>query len=58
MDRTALYNQHVSPNCILVEVGHNANTLEQAKNSMRYLAESIALSFSSNGIPSGDWAPN
>lgn len=56
--KSGRYNQHVSPNCILVEVGHNANTLEQAKNSMRYLAESIALSFSSNGIPSGDWAPN
>lgn len=52
------YNQHVAPNCILVEVGHNANTLAQAKAAMPYLAESIAYSFSANGIAAADWVPN
>ncbi|MCR5808224.1 MAG: stage II sporulation protein P [Clostridiales bacterium] len=36
------YNQQVSDKCLLIEVGHNANTLEQAKNSMIYLAKAIA----------------
>ena len=36
------YNQQVSSMCLLVEVGHNGNTLEQAKNSMIYLARAIA----------------
>lgn len=36
------YNQQVSSQCLLVEVGHNGNTLEQAKNSMIYLAKAIA----------------
>ncbi|MBO4384349.1 MAG: stage II sporulation protein P [Clostridia bacterium] len=36
------YNQQVSSACLLVEVGHNGNTLEQAKNSMIYLAKAIA----------------
>ncbi|MBQ4166899.1 MAG: stage II sporulation protein P [Clostridia bacterium] len=36
------YNQQVSGKCLLIEVGHNANTLEQAKNSMKYLARAIA----------------
>lgn len=52
------YNQHVAPNCLLVEVGHNANTLDQAKSSMKYLAECIALSFRSGRINSSDWVPN
>ena len=52
------YNQHVAPNCILVEVGHNANTLSQAKAAMPYLAESIAYAFSTEGIAQSEWAPN
>lgn len=36
------YNQHISSQCLLVEVGHNANTLEQALNSADLLAEAIA----------------
>ena len=36
------YNQHVSPYCLLVEVGHNANTFDDAKNSIPYLADAIA----------------
>lgn len=52
------YNQHVAPNCILVEVGHNANTLSQAKAAMPYLAESIAYAFRAGSIPTSDWLPN
>ena len=40
--KTGRYNQHISNKCLLVEVGHNANTLEQALNSMEYLAAAIA----------------
>ncbi len=40
--KTGRYNQHVSDMCLLIEVGHNANALEQAVNSMRYVA--LALS--------------
>lgn len=40
--KSGRYNQHVSDSCVLVEVGHNANTLEQALAAMPYLAEAIA----------------
>lgn len=40
--KSGKYNQQVSSRCLLVEVGHNANTLEQALNSMNYLAKAIA----------------
>lgn len=56
--KTGRYNQHVAPNCILVEVGHNANTLSQAKAAMPYLAESIAYAFVPDGIDRADWTPN
>ena len=36
------YNQQAGPRCLLVEVGHNGNTLAQAKNAMKYLAKAIA----------------
>ncbi|MEG1524648.1 MAG: stage II sporulation protein P [Clostridia bacterium] len=39
--KTGRYNQHMSNHCLLVEVGHNANTLEQALNSVPYLAKAI-----------------
>jgi len=39
--KTGRYNQHVG-DCMLVEVGHNANTLEEAKNAIPYLAAAIA----------------
>lgn len=42
--KTGRYNQHVSPQCLLVEVGHNANTLEEALCAMPYLAKAIAES--------------
>ncbi|MDD4754434.1 MAG: stage II sporulation protein P [Desulfitobacteriaceae bacterium] len=37
------YNQHVSPRCLLVEVGGTENTLEEAKLAMEMLADVISL---------------
>ncbi len=42
--KTGRYNQHVGRLNLLIEVGHNANTLEQALNAVPSLAESLALS--------------
>lgn len=44
--KSGRYNQHIAPHCLLVEVGHNANTLEQALAAVPYLAEGIAFAFS------------
>lgn len=41
--KSGRYNQHVSPYCLLIEVGHNANTLEQALSVVPYLADAIVL---------------
>ena len=35
------YNQHVSNGAFIIEVGTTGNTLEEAKNSMKYLANVI-----------------
>ena len=45
------YNQHVG-RCILLEVGHNLNTLDQALAAMPYFAEALAdvLSEESSGV--------
>lgn len=39
--KTGRYNQHISDMCLLVEVGHNANTLQEARNAIPYLAQAI-----------------
>ena len=39
--KTGRYNQHVSTKCMLIEVGHNGNTIEQAVNTVPYIAEAI-----------------
>lgn len=44
--KSGKYNQQVGT-CLLIEVGHNRNTLEQAKNSMIFLARAIAEAGSS-----------
>ncbi len=51
--KTGRYNQHVGRLSLLVEVGHNANTLEQALNAVPALAECLALSLAdmSDGEP-------
>ena len=41
--KTGRYNQHVGELSLLIEVGHNANTLEQALHAVPSLAESLAL---------------
>ncbi len=40
--KSGRYNQHISSQCLLVEVGHNANTINQALNAVDYLAAAIA----------------
>lgn len=35
------YNQHLSDYSLLIEVGHNMNTLQEAKNSMKYFAKAL-----------------
>ncbi len=35
------HNQNISDMCLLIELGHNANTLEQAKNAVKYFAMTI-----------------
>ena len=42
MVKTGRYNQHMSPSAVLIEVGHNKNTLQQAMNSTAPLACAIA----------------
>ena len=40
--KTGRYNQQVSDMCLLIEIGHNANTLEQAMNSAKYVAKALS----------------
>jgi len=40
--RSAHYNQQVSDMCLLIEVGHNGNSLGQALNSAKYIARAIS----------------
>lgn len=39
--KSGRYNQHVAPCCVLVEVGNNLNTLEEALRAMPYLCNAI-----------------
>ncbi len=41
--KTGRYNQHVGQLNLLIEIGHNANTLEQALHAVPSLAESLSL---------------
>ncbi len=40
--KSGRYNQHVSPGAILIEVGHNENTLDEAMAAIPFLAQAIA----------------
>lgn len=40
--KTGRYNQHVSDKCILLELGHNANTFDDVMNSVKYFAQAFA----------------
>lgn len=62
--KTGRYNQHVSNRCLLLEVGHNANTLSQALNAVPYLAEAIAGAIEADAaaatsalVETGVWTP-
>lgn len=59
--KTGRYNQHVSNKCLLVEMGDNANTLEEILNSVPYLAAAIAESANSTAVETYSnaklWAP-
>ena len=39
--KSGRYNQHIAPCCVLIEVGNNRNTLEEALRAMPYLANAI-----------------
>lgn len=42
MVKTGRYNQHMSERAVLIEVGHNENTLQEALNATEPLADVIA----------------
>ncbi len=48
MVKNGRYNQHVGTPAILIEVGHNENTLSQALSSMPYLSEAIRKCLAEN----------
>ena len=39
--KTGRYNQHMAENCILIEIGHNQNTLEEVMNTVPYIAKAM-----------------
>lgn len=39
--KSGRYNQHIAPCCVLIEVGNNHNTLEEALRAMPYLCNAI-----------------
>jgi len=43
MTKTNRYNQHIGSPAMIVEVGHNKNSLEEALNAMPYLADAIGI---------------
>ena len=52
------YNQHVGHRCILVEVGHNRNTLQEALASIPVLAEAIDKTLSEAMMDEGPLTAN
>lgn len=40
--RKERFNQHVAKGCLLIEVGHNKNTLDEAEAATEYLARALA----------------
>ena len=53
MVKTGRYNQHISPASLLIEVGNNMNTLEEALSSMPVLADAIAAVLADENDESG-----
>ena len=56
-EKKGRYNQHVGAYCLLVEVGHNANTLEQAMAAVPFLAEGIAYAVAATEHTVQTWLP-
>ena len=63
--KTGRYNQHISDHCLLVEIGHNCNSLDQALAAVPYLAEALAAARTGGGqdaaalsdMDASVWAP-
>ncbi len=60
--KSGRYNQHVPGCCMLIEFGHNANTLPQALASVPYVAEAINAAIKNgtdHAVPgdTGVWTP-
>lgn len=53
--KTGRYNQHLSTGAILLEIGHNKNTLDEALAAVPYLAQAIAETFAK--LPGVEAAP-
>lgn len=47
--KTGRYNQHVSDSCMLIEIGHNENTLQEALNAVPYVAKTLAQALKQSG---------
>lgn len=47
--KTGRFNQHIAPCCVLIEVGNNKNTLEEALACVPYLADAIRTVLNSMG---------
>lgn len=45
--KTGRYNQHLSKGCVLIEVGNNENTLDEALATVPFLAQAIAKTLES-----------
>lgn len=39
--KTGRFNQHIAPQCVLIECGNNRNTLQEVLNGIPYLAQAI-----------------
>lgn len=50
IEKAYKFNQYISDYCVLIEVGNNENTIEQAKLTGRYLADVIAAYLKERGI--------
>ena len=57
--KTGRYNQHISNECLLLEVGDNRNTLEQALNAVPYFARALMESVQRGAeeMPASDPTP-
>ncbi len=43
--KSGRYNQHLSDKCLLIEIGHHENTLEEALAATKYVSQAIYETF-------------